>query len=92
MPSSIIENPPGKAYLDEAPFFPFSSYFANSDWRVLIRKLCLLNPLFSPASPLHFTYEGLRLQCFACKPESSVGSVSGLASSSCADTMHQEVH
>lgn len=79
-------DPVGKAYLDKAPLFPFSSCFVQSDGKVVIRKLWLLNPLFSPAGPLLL---GLILRCFAYKPEESV---SGLASASCADTMQQEVH
>lgn len=77
----------------QGPLFPFSSCFALSDFRVLIRKCRLLNPLFSYATvacaaPTRALFYGVLHR----KPEASVGSVSGLASTSCVDTMQQEVH
>lgn len=57
-------NPAGKAYLDKGPLFPFSSCFAQSDYRVLIRKCRLLNLLFFFSQPLASDLPGLHSTVF----------------------------
>lgn len=64
-----------KAYLHKGPLFPFSSCFAQSDDRVLIRKCRLLNPLFSPSYSVALHLAGPHFTVF-CIETSGISGIS----------------
>lgn len=68
-------DPAEKAYLHKRPLFPFSSCFAQSDDRVLIRKCRLLNPLFSPSYSVALHLAGPHFTVF-CIETSGISGIS----------------